>query len=80
MKCKIDDPVDASAVHGACGFWGCLAKGFLLISAIVKTIIGVIKGDTRSLDYSSFSFSNLQFLAGLLGEILHGSWQGRYGM
>lgn len=25
---KIDDPVDASPVHGFCGFWGCLAAAF----------------------------------------------------
>merc|ERR1712224_729667 len=24
-KVKIDDPVDASSVHGACGIWGCVA-------------------------------------------------------
>jgi Amt family ammonium transporter len=24
-KFKIDDPVDASSVHGSCGIWGCLA-------------------------------------------------------
>merc|ERR1719161_1550800 len=25
QKAKIDDPVDASSVHGSCGVWGCLA-------------------------------------------------------
>jgi Amt family ammonium transporter len=27
IKLKIDDPLDAFAVHGACGFWGLLATG-----------------------------------------------------
>jgi len=27
VRLKIDDPVDASAVHGACGLWGLLAAG-----------------------------------------------------
>jgi len=27
-KFKIDDPVDASSVHGACGIWGVMACGF----------------------------------------------------
>ena len=28
QKLKIDDPVDASPVHGFCGIWGVLACGF----------------------------------------------------
>ncbi|CAE7246865.1 AMT1-3 [Symbiodinium natans] len=27
QKLEIDDPVDASPVHGFCGIWGCLAQG-----------------------------------------------------
>jgi len=26
-KMQIDDPIEASQIHGFCGYWGCLAVG-----------------------------------------------------
>ena len=36
-KAKIDDPLDAFAVHGACGAWGVLAVGLLAVEEYVYT-------------------------------------------
>jgi len=35
LKLKVDDPLDAFAVHGACGFWGVVATGIFCTDANV---------------------------------------------
>ena len=31
LRLKIDDPLDAFAVHGCCGFWGCIATALFSV-------------------------------------------------
>ena len=50
QKLKIDDPVDASPVHGFCGIWGVLACGFFDWGKGVVTWYQI---------YSFFSFLNV---------------------
>jgi len=40
QKLKIDDPVDAIAVHGFCGMWGCLATGMFATSELIESAYG----------------------------------------
>jgi Amt family ammonium transporter len=40
-KCKIDDPLDAFAVHGACGVWGVLAVGLFAVHEYAVSGFGV---------------------------------------
>merc|ERR1719310_1882094 len=43
-KLKIDDPLDAFAVHGACGFWGCIAVGFFAVGDYTGKDAGLFYG------------------------------------
>ena len=38
LKCKIDDVVDAIAVHGFCGIWGCIAAGLFSRGAELREV------------------------------------------
>eukprot|EP00966_Prymnesium_polylepis_P159404 3684062-Prymnesium_polylepis.1 len=41
--CKVDDPLDAFSVHGACGFWGVISNG--LFAAGLRGYKGAFYGD-----------------------------------
>ena len=42
---KIDDPLDAFAVHGACGVWGVLACALFSTDYYVATVVGPTFGE-----------------------------------
>jgi Amt family ammonium transporter len=63
-RVRIDDPVGAVAVHGACGAWGALALGLLADGSygegwngVAGPVRGLLFGDAR------------QFLAQLIGVV-----------
>ncbi|KAJ9452123.1 Ammonium transporter 1 member 1 [Diplonema papillatum] len=45
VKLRIDDPLDAFAVHGVCGYWGITAVGFFATSTNVRTAYGDAMAD-----------------------------------
>jgi Amt family ammonium transporter len=68
---KIDDPVGASSVHGACGAWGILALGLFADGRYGDGWNGV-PGKVRGLFYGD----GKQFIAGCIGVVVCVIWVG----
>ena len=59
-KLKIDDPLDAFPIHGACGFWGVIAVGIFATDANVAWSYGNVNDDV-----STMKQLGVQLVAGL---------------
>jgi Amt family ammonium transporter len=68
---KIDDPVGASSVHGACGAWGILALGLFADGRYGDGWNGV-PGKVRGLFYGD----GKQFVAECIGIVVCAAWVG----
>lgn len=71
LRLKIDDPVDAIAVHGFCGFWGVLSVGILSSDARIAAA-----GFAASNAFSS----GRQFAIQLVGAIVIIAWSLTWGL
>lgn len=60
---RTDDPVDAFAVHGACGFWGVLAAGLFFTDA-----------NLLAAGYRSGAPTGEQFVVQLIGALSIAAW------
>ncbi|KAL9657013.1 hypothetical protein ABK040_014563, partial [Willaertia magna] len=69
---KIDDPVDATAVHGFCGFWGLLTVGIFSTKEGIKSTYGLTTNPTTWGFFHGGSFEQLGMQ--LLGAILILFW------
>jgi ammonium transporter, Amt family len=71
QRLKIDDPVGAIAVHGACGAWGILALGLLADGRYGDGFNGV-PGGVKGLFYGDSG----QFFAACIGIVTNVAWVG----
>ncbi|VVC97341.1 unnamed protein product [Leptidea sinapis] len=68
-RLRVDDPVGASAVHGACGFWGVVAVGLFADNPIPMETTngrsGLFKGTVRLYDVMDLNFRGGWYLLGV---------------
>ena len=62
LKLKIDDPLDAFAVHGACGFWGVFAVGLFGHPDYVGFGWDGNNGDVAGTDYAGLFYGGSTLL------------------
>jgi ammonium transporter, Amt family len=74
---RIDDPLDAVAVHGGCGLWGVLAVGLFGTRQYVADALGVHKDSVQQ--YGGFyGGGGVQFGVQLLGCVVTIAWAGTW--
>ena len=64
-KMKIDDPVGAIAVHGACGIWGTLAVAIFGDASFASQLIGIVTVCGFAFIFSLVLFLVLKFTLGV---------------
>jgi Amt family ammonium transporter len=70
---KIDDPVGASSVHGACGIWGVVALGLFAdgsygdgLNGVAGKVTGLLYGDSTQLPAQCIGvIANLVYVGGM---------------
>ena len=73
-RLRVDDPLEAGAMHGGCGAWGLLATGLLAQTKAVNTYFGPLPALSAARPGGGF-YSHGQLLAAqIVGIVTIGGW------
>lgn len=73
-RLKVDDPLEAGAMHAGCGAWGLLAAGLLALPSAVDDALGALPGSGARRPGGAFYGHGQALAAAVVGVACIGAW------